>query len=123
MTDEQCEIVQKHFPVGKRAGRSRVRSAQDTLLGSFSKVFGQHMSLCVGHTAWVNEGILLFTWGLRTGSYDRKRLSRSTRNWCASGKGAQGLDVGVCRAIKAVASTAPDLLQQFSADAGCVPPL
>ena len=53
MTDEQCEIVQKHFPVGKRAGRSRVRSAQDTLLGSFSQVFGQHMSLCVGHTAWV----------------------------------------------------------------------
>ena len=56
MTDEQCEIVQKHFPVGKRAGRSRVRSAQDTLWGSFSKVFGQHMSLCVGHTAWVNGG-------------------------------------------------------------------
>lgn len=56
MTDEQCEIVQKQFPVGKRAGRSRMRSAQDTLLGSFSQVFGQHMSLCVGHTAWVNGG-------------------------------------------------------------------
>ena len=29
MTDEQWEIVQKHFPAGKRAGRPRVRSVRD----------------------------------------------------------------------------------------------
>ena len=31
MTDEQWEIVPKHFPAGKRAGRLRVRSARDMI--------------------------------------------------------------------------------------------
>ena len=35
MTDEQWEIVQKHFPAGKRAGRFRVRSARDMINAIF----------------------------------------------------------------------------------------
>ena len=31
MTDEQWEVVQKHFPAGKRAGRPRGRSARDMI--------------------------------------------------------------------------------------------
>ena len=31
MTDGQWEIVQKHFPAGKRAGRPRGRSARDMI--------------------------------------------------------------------------------------------
>ena len=35
MTDEQWEIVPKHFPAGKRAGRLRVRSARDMINAIF----------------------------------------------------------------------------------------
>ena len=35
MTDEQWEIVQKHFPAGKREGRPRVRSARDMINAIF----------------------------------------------------------------------------------------
>ncbi|WP_082203292.1 transposase [Ottowia sp. oral taxon 894] len=35
MTDEQWEIVQTHFPAGKRAGCPRVRSARDMINAIF----------------------------------------------------------------------------------------
>ena len=35
MTDEQWEIVPKHFPAGKRAGRPRVRSDRDMINAIF----------------------------------------------------------------------------------------
>ena len=35
MTDEQCEIVQKYFPAGNRAGRPRMRSARDMINAIF----------------------------------------------------------------------------------------
>ena len=83
MSDEQWEVVQKHFPAGKRAGRPGVRSAHhwqpvactqedggDHVPGAahpgtpsfvhFRKVSGQHLPLRVGHIAWVHGGILLF---------------------------------------------------------------
>ena len=35
MSDEQWEVVQKHFPAGKRAGRPRVHSARDMINAIF----------------------------------------------------------------------------------------
>ena len=34
MTDEQWEIVPKHFPAGKRAGRPRVRSSARDMINA-----------------------------------------------------------------------------------------
>ena len=67
--------AQKRFPAG-RLRALRVRG--HPLFCHFSKVFGQHFLLRVGHIAWVYEGILLFIWGLRTGS---KRF----RGWVKAG--------------------------------------
>ena len=62
----------------RQAGSGRCASGDILSFVHFSKVFGQHFLLRVGHIAWVYEGILLFIWGLRTGS---KRF----RGWVRAG--------------------------------------
>ena len=79
MTDEQWEIVQKHFPAGKRAGRPRVRSAWGVLSCSFQQSVWPALATARRSYRLGTWGILLFIWDLRAGSKDVSRLDDEAR--------------------------------------------